>query len=203
MDTAMEVFNNRTFQYWFTSEFKALMEENRKQLEMVKKNETVEGYQEAYRKYEKDAFESFEGRCWSADADISEIGHKIRAYGSSAEFKEVKIKHCKFDPSLSVFANMVIRRMQSFEHQLYISTAHKHLFLILYGRLDAYRNSNDLHFNICADGPPGVSKTFLYEIEEKLSIDGTVEAITYQTLRADAIDRDNNDTIVIMNEIPR
>lgn len=189
MDAAMEMLNNRVFQYWYTSDFKALMEENKRQLEDIKKIPDSDAYRTAYEKFEKEAFESFEGRCWSSDSDISEIGHKIRAFGQRQDIRNFKTKHVKFDPSLSVFASMNIRKMEFFENYLMVSTAHKNLLFTVMSRLDAYRHSGSLHVNIIADGPAGVSKTFGYELEEKLSIDGTVEQIAYQSLRSDAIDR--------------
>ena len=73
------------------------------------------------------------------------------------------------------------------------------LIQIMVGRLDAYRQCFDLHFNMYATGKHGTSKSFLFDCMRNLSIPKTVEELTYQTKRADAIDVDKNDLINIID----
>lgn len=200
--TVEALLNNRMYQYYYSSSFKLLQDENQKTLSSLKKTTDAKIYTESYENFEKEAFENFEGRCWSSDSDISDIGHVLREWGDRKDVKDYSTKHVKFDPNLSVFGNMVARRMEFYDDFLFISSAHKNFFIMNYAKLDAYRHTHDLHFNIISTGVGGTSKSFLFDLLEKLSIEGTVEQVSYETLRANAIDRDNNDTITAMNEIP-
>jgi len=74
--------------------------------------------------------------------------------------------------------------------------------LLNYAKLDAYRQTQDLHMNIIFTGEGATSKSFLFEKMKDMSIPGTVIELTYQTTRSDAIDEDRNDTITVFNEAP-
>lgn len=176
--------------------------ENQVRLAEIKKITNDDEYRSKYEEYERDAFMNYEGRCCVPEADISEIGHTILSWGNTPAAREFRVKHIKFDPSLSTFANMCVRRMEQVDDYLLVSNTHALFFIMMYARLDAYRHSNGLHFNLFGSGVGGTSKTYCFDLLEKVSIPGTVEQLTYETLRANAIDRDNNDTITLMNETP-
>lgn len=202
-DPNLELLNNRALVFWYTSDLKQLRQENEDKIRKIKQIKDQKERDEAYEKFEKTAFEEFEGRCWSPDADISEIGHKIRAWGMTSEVRDFTVNHPKFDPSMSVFGNMIAKKIKVYEEYHFVASIHTQLLTGDYGKLDAYRHSNNLHFNMFSSGVGGTSKSFMFEKLELFSIPGTVEQISYETLRANAVDGDHNDTIILMNEIPR
>lgn len=202
LESASDLMNNRTFQYFFTNDFKILRGENEKILKEMKLITDPELFKQKTEEFEEQAFENFEGRCWSADSDISRIGHLIRSWLKSPEADTLTIKHIKFDTDLSPFGNMIAREMEYYDDFLFISSMHKNFFIFNHAKLDAYRHSNDLHFNVFATGVGGTSKSFLFDLVEKLSVPKTTEQLSHETLRANNIDDDNNDTIIMMNEIP-
>ena len=103
---------------------------------------------------------------------------------------------------MSIFANRAIRVLDFYDNGLFVSAQHKTLFLLNHSKYDAYRNTTNLHFNQVYTGEGATSKSFLFEKMEEMSIQGTVQTLTYQTTRADAIDGDQNDTIHVFNEAP-
>jgi hypothetical protein len=107
-----------------------------------------------------------------------------------------------YDRELSVFGNLVVRRISGFEHFLQVSTVHRELFLIKIYGLDAYRRHFGLHSNFILAGQGASSKSFMLDCTVKCSIDKTVQTVTHQTAKANAIDDDQNDTVTLFHELP-
>ncbi len=156
------------------------------------------------RKFQEEMMKEFKERIWDdAQADISEPAmhillwknHKRNASHMNFNFK-------KLDKNMTVFGNRCIRVMDFYDRQLFVSAQHKTLFLLNHAKYDAYRTETNLHFNQIYTGEGATSKSFLFEKMDEQSILGTVETLTYQTKRADAIDGDTVDIIQIFNEAP-
>ena len=113
------------------------------------------------------------------------------------------IKHNITSPELSVFANRFIGLMEVYEQYYLISTAHRMMYLIQHARYDAFRRDFGLHFNCFQAGDGACSKSFLFDLMAKLSIPGTIEVLTYQTGKADAVDGKRNDITTVCHEAPR
>ena len=157
-------------------------------------------YDEKYKNYQQDAWTNLETRCLDADANISDVGASIINW--SAQQPVRAFKNCLFDPDLSPFGNRVARMVQYFEDYLLVSTSHRMLYLIMCARYDAYRRDFDLHLNIFQTGEGATSKSFNFKLMQKASIPGTVEVLTYQTTKADAVDGNRNDLITVCHEAP-
>lgn len=160
------------------------------------------------RKVQEQMVDKFVEQCVSGDSDISAAGKAIARWVHHIR-PELYEKHGSFefeikDPSLSPFANMQFWVLQGFDMYLCVASAHPELLKLHYAAYDAYRQhgENELHWNMIYTGEGATSKSFVFETKKKMSIDGTITEITYQTTRADAVDGDQNDHITIFNESP-
>ena len=152
----------------------------------------------------------FESVCWSAGADISVPGRRIVQWGEATLDADPEARRQLFRPHamaadgrpLSIFAQNVVRKMHMYEDVHLFSTAHKPFFLMNHLKYDAYRHKFNLHFNVLCTGQGATSKSFCFECLVHESIPRTVEELTYQTTRADAIDEDRNDEITLFHETP-
>ena len=162
------------------------------------------GYVTNRRQFQEEMVQEFCERVWDDEkADISGPGRAIilwKQHNRSAA--QMNFQFEKLDQNMSIFANRAIRIMDFYDRRLFVSAAHKTLFLLQHSKYDAYRQETNLHFNQIYTGEGATSKSFLFEKMEEQSILGTVEALTYQTKRADAIDGDMIDTILVFNEAP-
>lgn len=152
--------------------------------------------------------QKFIEQCVSGDADISSAGKCIARWLRHMR-PELYEKHGDFnfkikDPTLSPFANIQFWLLQSFDSYMCVATAHPELLKLHYAAYDAYRQhgENQLHWNCIYTGESATSKSYSFDIKKRLSVEGTITEITYQTTRADAIDGDQNDHITIFNEAP-
>lgn len=134
-------------------------------------------------------------------ADVSEPGRMILLWKSHMRKPRV-CNFRKIDSRYSVFANRAIRIMEMYDKVLHVSSTHKALFLLNHAKYNAYNQKLGLHFNSIFTGEGATSKSFLFDTVSELSIEGTTETITYHTLRADAIDGDQIDTIQQYHEAP-
>ena len=166
----------------------------------VRAFEQTPEFNEKYKEYQKWACEEFEARCFDQDSNISDVGLKMIRWVD--KHGHLTFQHRLSDPSMSIFANMIIRKMEECEEFLQISTNHLDYIKIMMGRLDAYRRSFKLHFNMFLTGEGATSKSFLFDLMEAASIPGTVEKLTYQTTKADAVDGNRNDLITVCHEAP-
>ena len=154
------------------------------------------------RELQEKMVEKFVERVWDDDyADVSEPGRMILMWKTHLRQPRV-FEFRKSDPKLSVFANRCIRVMDMFDKVLFVSSAHKALFLLNHTKYNAYDQRTTLHFNTIFTGEGATSKSFLFDTVGEMSITGTTETITYNTLRADAIDGDQLDTIQQYHEAP-
>lgn len=136
------------------------------------------------------------------DADVSAPMKKILAWYHNIRDKTRRCARRKVDPKGSVFLNSALWKMTFFDNELHVSTVHPTLMLLQHSKYDAYHQSMDLHVNLIFTGEGATSKSYLFEKMKQMSIPGTVQDLTYQTTRADAIDGDRNDTIIVFHEAP-
>ena len=155
----------------------------------------------AYRDYQAWAIHAMKTQCLDPDAAISEVVSKMLSWRENHQESAV-IQHRITDSSLSVFANRVVALMEGYEQYYLISTAHRMMFLIQHARYDAFRRDFGLHFNCFQAGEGATSKSFLFDQMAKQSIPGTVEVLTYQTGKADAVDGNRNDMTTVCHEAP-
>lgn len=164
-------------------------------------HEQSDAFPEVYERFQHWAVNAMEKQCLDADAHVSEVVSKMLSWRSTHQEASV-IKHRLIDPSMSVFANRVISLMEGYEQYYLISTAHRMMFLIHHARYDAFRRDFGLHFNCFQAGDGACSKSFLFLLNDQQSIPGTMDTLTYQTGKADAIDGNRNDVCTVCHEAP-
>lgn len=163
--------------------------------------EGTDEFPDKYAQYQEWAIHAFKYQCLDPDAHISAVVSKMISWREKHPNAAV-IKHRIVDPSLSVFANRTVRLMEEYEQYCLISTAHRMMFLIMHARYDSFRRDFGLHFNCFQAGDGATSKSFLFDQMAKMSIDGTIEVLTYQTGKADAVDGNRNDITTVCHEAP-
>ena len=163
-------------------------------------HENTEQFAAAYATYQEWAVKAMQTQCLDPDACISEVVSKMLTWRDNNE--AIVIKHRLTDSTMSVFANRVIRLMEGYEQYYLISTAHRMMYLIQHARYDSFRRAFGLHFNCFQAGESACSKSFLFDQMAKQSIPGTVEVLTYQTGKADAVDGNRNDITTVCHEAP-
>lgn len=149
-------------------------------------------------------FDQYGKRCRSPDSDISEVGKIMHAFREeNGLYTSPNVVHYKVDRRLTSFANFMIRMLTQYEHVQLISDKHLYAQYADLSGYDAYRYSFDLHMNVFTYSVEGgQGKSFLWDLVQKGKIPGTVSFITYQTLRAENVDGDQNDMIKVFNEMP-
>jgi len=155
----------------------------------------------AYYTYQQWAMKEFKSRCLNPDANISEKGKVFIRWAAGRNPPRYKILR-KYDRTLSLFANRVIKIMEEAEQYFLISTAHREFYLIMHARLDAYRRNFGLHLNIFQTGEGATSKSFLFDLMKSNSVSGTIDQLTYETAKSNAVDGNRNDTITVCHEAP-
>ena len=163
-------------------------------------HENTEHFASCYETYQKWSVKAMQTQCLDPDACISDVVSKMLTWRDNNE--AIVIKHRLTDQSMSVFANRVIRLMEGYEQYYLISTAHRMMYLIQHARYDSFRRAFGLHFNCFQAGESACSKSFLFDQMAKQSIPGTVEVLTYQTGKADAVDGNRNDITTVCHEAP-
>ena len=169
------------------------------------KNESDEEYRDrfpmAYGKYKAWAMQELKSRCLNPDANISEKGKVILRWAEARNPPDYKILR-RYNHDLSIFANRVIKIMEECEQLFLVSTAHREYYQVMHARLDAYRHDFGLHLNIFQTGEGATSKSFLFDLMKDGSIPGTIDQLTYETAKANAVDGNRNDTITVCHEAP-
>ena len=158
-------------------------------------------FETSYAEYQEWAVKSLEKQCLDPDACISEVCSKMLTWRSEQSKHQV-VQHQIKDPSLSVFANRAIVLFEGYEQYYLISTAHRMMYLISHARYDAFRRDFGLHLNCFQAGDGATSKSFLFLLMEEMSIPGTIEVLSYQTTKADAVDGNRNDITTVCHEAP-
>ena len=154
------------------------------------------------KKYQLDQLDEFHCRVWDPNSYISEPMQRL------VEFQQTNPEPMLTNeqhnvPKLSIFANAIIKWMERLEQLALVSTTHRSLFTLLIGAKDAFRVTFGLHFNMILTGKSATSKSFNLDILKEILVPGTMEQLTYQTPKADAVDGHRNDTIQGFHEIPR
>ena len=158
-------------------------------------------WREAYQVYQAWCIEEVKSRCFTPDSDVSPMIRRIAKWGE--DHTPVSTTYFPVDPSLSPFANRVIRMLEQMEQYDLISTSHLHYYTLLHARYDAYRRAMDkVKSNVLYFGEGASGKSFMFKLLGADSIPGTVVELTYQTSKADAIDGNRNGEIVVMHEVP-
>lgn len=163
--------------------------------------EGTDEFPEKYTQYQEWAIHAFKHQCLDPEAHISSVVSKMITWREKNPNAGI-IKHHIVDQTLSVFANRTLRLMEEYEQYCLISTAHRMMFLIMHARYDAFRRDFGLHFNCFQAGDGATSKSFLFDLMAKMSIGGTIEVLTYQTGKADAVDGNRNDITTVCHEAP-
>jgi len=156
-----------------------------------------EMFKEKYNEHQHWAIHAMKTQCLDPDAAISEVVAKMLTWRSTSKCKTVH--HAFKDLSLSVFANRVLRLLDGYE-QYYRTKEYRMLYLVQHARYDAFRRNFGLHLNCFQAGAGATFKSFL--LMEKMSIDGTMEVLTYQTEKSDAADGNRNDVVTVCYEAP-
>ena len=177
------------------------VQSKRKYIDDVQETEHTDAFPETYQKFQDWGIHAMNTQCLDPDACISDVVGSMISWRNNNP-KAAMIKHRITDPTLSVFANRTIALMEGYEQYFLISTAHRMMFLINHARYDAFRRDFGLHFNCFQAGEGATSKSFLFLMMEKLSIPGTIEVLTYQTGKSDAVDGNRNDVTTVCHEAP-
>ena len=103
---------------------------------------------------------------------------------------------------MSVLAHRACVVMNMYDKLYQVSSAHRAVYIIHIMRLDAFRHEMNMHLNSAFTGDAATSKSFIYELLKKNSIEGTVSERTYDTDKADAVDLDMNHMVHVFDEAP-
>ena len=156
---------------------------------------------EAREAYQKRHLAEFHSRVWDSNSHISEPMQRLVEFQQSDKSPMVPDEKHHI-PELSIFANMVVRWMEMFEQLALVSTTHRNLFTLMIGSKDAFRVTFGLHFNCILTGRSATSKSFNLNLLKELTVAGTMEQLTYQTAKSDAVDGHKNDSIQAFHELP-
>ena len=164
-------------------------------------HEGSDTFAEAYASYQEWAIQSLETQCLDPDASVSDVVSKMLTWRQQLP-QPIIIKHRLNDASMSVFANRVMLLMEIYEQYFLVSTAHRMMFLIQHAKYDSFRRDFGLHNNVFQAGEGATSKSFLFKLMDQMSIPGTIQVLTYQTGKADAVDGNQNDVTTVCHEAP-
>ncbi len=103
---------------------------------------------------------------------------------------------------ISVLGHRACILMNMYHHLYQVSSAHRLCYWIHIARCDAFRHQHNLHLNCAITGDAATSKSFLFELMEKNSINDTVSCRTYDTDKSDAIDSDKDHVVSVFDEAP-
>ena len=92
--------------------------------------------------------------------------------------------------------------MEMYHHLYQVSSAHRVCYWTHIARLDAFRHQHNLHLNCSMTGDAATSKSYMFTLMEKNSINETISTRTYDTDKADAIDSDSNHVVSVFDEAP-
>ena len=174
-------------------------------LDMLKyKQELLEEYHvENRRKFQEEMMEEFiETVVKDVNANVSTPVQSMIHWYNNVYKPEMRVVKKKTDPNGSTFLNSIAQKLNFYDEDLQVSTGHPTLMLLQHAKYDAYRQQLNLHFNATFTGEGATSKSYLFEKMKQMSISGTVSELTYQTKRADAVEKDQNDVITVFNEAP-
>ena len=104
--------------------------------------------------------------------------------------------------NMSVMAHRGCIVMNMYDKLYQVSSAHRAVYIIHLMRLDAFRHEMNMHLNCAFTGDAATSKSFVYELLKKNSIEGTISERTYDTDKADAVDLDMNHMVHVFDEAP-
>lgn len=170
---------------------------------LKKRGEIIQKCIPGYRQYQKHLMREFVNRCWkNPESRISDPGTKISHWRWNRRPSDLRFQFPKYDIRGSIHFNRVIRLLQQYDKLMFITTAQKELYVTHLALYNAYTHVMGLHFNILYAGEGGTGKSFVFERRTEMAIPGTVQELTYQTTRADAVQKDNNHTCEIFHEIP-
>lgn len=156
-------------------------------------------------KEEKDAYieQEFLTHVWNdpdcfASKPIKAIIRWFKKEYDSTMIKPFPLVHDK----MSVFGHRACIVMEMYHHLYQVSSAHRVCYWVHIARLDAFRHQHNLHLNCSMTGDAATSKSYMFTLVEKNSINETVSTRTYDTDKADAIDSDANHVVSIFDEAP-
>jgi len=174
-------------------------------LDMLKyKQELLEEFhKENRRKFQEEMMDEFVTNIVKdVNANVSEPVQAIIQWFNNTYKPGVNKLKKKSDPNGSVFLNSIAQKLNFYDEDLQVSTGHPTLMLLQHGKYDTYRQQLNLHFNAIFTGEGATSKSYLFEKMKQMSIPGTISELTYQTKRANAVEKDQNDIITVFNEAP-
>lgn len=167
--------------------------------------------QELLEEYHKDKREVFQREMMDefitnivkdVNANVSEPVQAMIQWFNNTYRPEMKTLKKKSDPKGSVFLNSIALKLNFYDEDLQVSTGHPTLMLLQHGKYDTYRQQLNLHFNAIFTGEGATSKSYLFDKMKQMSIPGTISELTYQTKRANAVEKDQNDIVTVFNEAP-
>jgi hypothetical protein len=174
-------------------------------LDMMKyKQELLEEYHtENRRAFQEEMMDEFiRNVVKDVNGNVSEPVQSMIHWFNNVYKPRMKILKKKSDPDGSVFLNAIAQKLNFFDEDLQVSTGHPTLMLLQHAKYDTFRQQLNLHFNAIFTGEGATSKSYLFEKMKQMSISGTISELTYQTKRANAVEKDQNDIITVFNEAP-
>ena len=174
-------------------------------LDMMKyKQELMEEYHtENRRSFQEEMMEEFiRTVVKDVNSNVSEPVQSMIHWFNNVYKPGMKLMKKKADPDGSVFLNSIAMKLNFYDEDLQVSTGHPTLMLLQHAKYDTFRQQLNLHFNAIFTGEGATSKSYLFEKMKQMSIPGTISELTYQTKRANAVEKDQNDIITVFNEAP-
>lgn len=163
--------------------------------------EGTDEFPAAYEAFQAWATHALETQCLDPDASVSDVVSKMLTWRQRLR-APIIVQHRLNDPTMSIFANRVMSLMEYYEQYFLVSTAHRMMFLIQHAKYDSFRRDFGLHSNVFQAGEGATSKSFLFTLMDRMSIPGTIQVLTYQTGKADAVDGNQNDVTTVCHEAP-
>jgi hypothetical protein len=105
------------------------------------------------------------------------------------------------DKNLSIFGNMMVRRMHHYEVDLKVSVTHHVLELCLLSARNAYEHTFEIGVTLLLLGQAEVGKSHLLKMIQLLSIEGTTTRPCYSTEKAHLHGTHENDTVILHDEM--
>jgi len=150
------------------------------------------------------AFAEYEDKCCSSTSAISPVGCAINRHWET----EASVNRAKFttgnvivDERLSIFGYMMSQMGVELDKVYSVYAAHREAIVLRIASMDTYRHEYNLHLNVLLIGEAAVSKSYILELQERLSIEGTAFSVNSVTKAAANISEDRDDQMTYYQEM--
>ena len=183
--------------------FMELREENFQKLIQLKEKYTegTEDYEYEMNKFYDEALKEFWDTFLHAE-NVTMAVVEARKWFLNLDRNHKWIEMNQSKKNLTVFGNMVTRMMSEFDKTFNVKVNFKLTMIGLIIMLCAYRFHWGLRPNLLLIGEGGTGKSFILDLLEEISIEGSVMALTHITTQAFNTNQDMSDLCILLHEVP-